>query len=129
MTIPMRSMTPAQLLEILTSGILKTLADEKKRVDADKAKAETKLNEAQAKVNSAWDACLNCETGEYDALSTERAKLEGARQYHESWYHYRDGQQSEIDLVTKYITSEINSFKKVYTAELTRELDPWEVPA
>lgn len=123
-TIPMRSATPAPLWEKLEHEVLLALSEEKDRVSKKKAEVQSKRDLAQAEYDAAWNAAMKG-SGEF----SHAAYLEGALKVRENDCQYCAGQESEVELLTKFITAAIDSFKAVYTAELTRELDPWEVPA
>lgn len=124
MTITMRSATPAPQWEKLAHEVLRVLSEEKDRVSKKKTEAQSERDLAQAEYDAAWDAAL-----EGNGELSHAAYLEGVLKVRENDCKYCAGQESEVELLTTFITTAINSFKAVYTAELTRELDPWEVPA
>lgn len=116
--------TPTPQWEKLAHEVLLALSEEKDRVSKKKTEAQSKRDLAQAEYDAAWNAAMKG-NGEF----SHAAYLEGVLEVRENAYQYCAGQECEVELLTEFITVAIDSFKVVYTAELTRELNPWEVPA
>lgn len=115
-----------KLTEKLAKGILLILSEARIREATRKTEVQTKLDEAKANVNAAWEALLNCEDhAKYDDLSRERDELEGVVQFYEGEYQYCVGREAELELLTTFIEAEIKALETVYNVDLAIEPDMW----